>query len=135
MPTTLPEALFSCTNALVTSRKRENHEWIAKWSLRIEGLKALLPSGSGTDSGTEIVEVTEMYLKLECSFHHLDEHGSYDGWTEHRIRATPTFGGLKITISGPDRNEIKDYLHDVYHHALTRAIEWSEDAQRWLFVD
>lgn len=80
------------------------------------------PSGSGFDNGTR--------LNLECSnarrlvfttaFHHLDEHGSYDGWTEHIVTVRPNLAlGFELTVGGKDRDGIKDYIADVFHEWLS----------------
>lgn len=53
-----------------------------------------------------------------------NENGMYDGWTQHSIIVRPSFvHGLDITITGKDRNQIKEYLHDVYFSALTEPYE------------
>jgi hypothetical protein len=53
----------------------------------------------------------------------MNDGGFYDGWTEHTITVTPSFiGSMNIKISGRDRNQIKDYLHDVFSTALTEEI-------------
>lgn len=44
----------------------------------------------------------------------MDEHGGYDGWTKHKIKITPTFSGFDIYINGKNRDNIKDYLHDIF---------------------
>lgn len=87
--------------------------------------REVLPTGSGFDSGTTVgVDLsTANCLVLHTSFHHMNEHGMYDGWTEHTLRVRPTFdGSVRITISGKNRNEIKDYIHDVFHAALTASV-------------
>lgn len=90
---------------------------------KLENIESeLLPSGSGIDQGTSIdlEKSTKNKLVLTMGFHHMDEHGGYDGWTEHVVTLHPSLlHTVDITISGPNRNDIKDYLHDVYHHALT----------------
>ncbi len=85
----------------------------------------MLPSGSGIDSGTKFDLGGSLVdcLVFHVSFHHTNEHGSYDGWTEHKVRVKPAFDGVRLTISGPDRNQVKEYLHEVYSECLTRQIE------------
>jgi hypothetical protein len=87
--------------------------------------KECLPSGSGFDAGTtiDLDRSTVHRLVFRTSFHHMDESGFYDGWTEHVVRVRPTFdGGFDITISGRDRNRIKEYIHDSIHAALCAAV-------------
>jgi hypothetical protein len=44
----------------------------------------------------------------------MNEGGMYDAWTEHTIRVRPSLSsGFTLTISGRDRNEIKEYLHEL----------------------
>jgi hypothetical protein len=93
------------------------------WQAELEELaREHLPSGSGVDSGTEIDfdESKPDRITLTCSFHHMDDMGSYCGWTEHRIILRPSFiGGFDIAITGRNRRQIKEYLADLYTTALT----------------
>lgn len=80
------------------------------------------PSGSGFDAGTTI----ELHLcdgnKLvfKTSFHHMNTHGYYDGWTDHYVTVRPDMmSGIQLTITGKDRNQIKDYIHEVFYNWLT----------------
>ena len=85
-------------------------------------VKEHLPRGSGVDCGTTIVwsKTDRSKITFEVSFHHMDEHGGYDGWTEHLVIVTPEFDGINIRVTGRDRNGIKEYLADLYHDALTQ---------------
>lgn len=99
-----------------------NTQWRDRWTDRIEHIERdILPSGSGIDCGSkvDVDESDSRKIFIDLSFHHMDENGYYDGWTEHRITVSPSFDGIELKISGRDRNQIKDYLHDVYYHALT----------------
>lgn len=101
----------------------------AAWgSSRADGIEQQLkeyvrktsPSGSGIDAGIHLLEESKpLKLVFACDFHHLHEHGGYDGWTNHKAVVTPTFTGLDIRITGRDRNQIKDHLFEVFHHWLT----------------
>lgn len=84
-----------------------------------------MPSGSGVDSGTQLdLNKSEAQkLVFTTAFHHMNDHGTYDGWTEHQVTVTPVFGGVKIEISGRDRNQIKEYLHDIFAEALEKKVE------------
>jgi hypothetical protein len=103
---------------------RASPEWQEKWRNRLDRLQDMLPSGSGIDNGTKIDfdRSSESKIVLTAGYHHMNDGGYYDGWTDHTITIRPTFRGIDITISGRNRNEIKDYLHDVYHTALTDVI-------------
>lgn len=53
----------------------------------------------------------------------MNENGFYDGWTEHTITVRADLAhGFKISISGRNRNEIKDYLHEVFSDCLETEI-------------
>ncbi len=132
---TLATQLLSCTDALANSERSGNKDWASKWKLRLIGLQKLLPSGSGIDAGTKLVSVTETTIKLDCSFHHMNDAGMYDGWTQHRITVTATFGGYKVTVGGRNRNQIKDYLCDVYRDAMEANYVWSDIQGRWLDME
>lgn len=75
------------------------------------------PRGSGFDNGTTLDLDASHATKLVfiTSFHHMDEHGGYDGWTEHKVVATPAFYGFDTRVTGRDRNQIKEYIGDVFH--------------------
>lgn len=91
------------------------------------------PSGSGFDSGTKLVEeeCSSKALVFTTSFHHMDEHGSYDGWTEHKVFARPDFiFGILVTVSGPNKNDIKAYITDRFHYWLNEPAPpypWEND--------
>lgn len=81
------------------------------------------PSGSGIDCGTKFISYKNGKLKFQADFHHMNDGGFYDGWTEHVVTVSPCLAyGYEIKISGRDRNQIKDYLHDVYHHWLNADV-------------
>lgn len=102
----------------------EPNPWLDKWQEYITLLSNHLPSaGSGIDGGTHLAleSCTPAKLVFHTSYHHMD-NGSYDGWTEHTVTVRPAFAGIKLAFSGPNRNDIKEYLHDVYHTALTADV-------------
>ncbi len=81
----------------------------------------LLPSGSGIDAGMKFDWQTSTSNKLvfTFSFHHLNGGGYYDGWTEHKLILTPTFGYFDSNITGQNKNDVKDYLYDVFHSVFS----------------
>lgn len=102
-----------------------NSEWEDRHGVWLEYVeKNILPSGSGIDCGTTISEDESKPGKivLLLSYHHMNDGGYYDGWTEHKVIITPSFDGIDMRITGRDRNQIKDYLHDTYHYCLTRKV-------------
>ena len=89
-------------------------EWVNKHSENINKIMKLAPSGSGIDSGIKLDDKSNSEkLVFYFGFHHMNENGMYDGWTEHTAIITPCFGGINIKITGRNRNDIKDYLYDV----------------------
>lgn len=115
----MSSALQARSNCLASGPK---HPWTDRWHDRLEYIaKNLLPSGSGIDNGTKIDydACKPDRVVLTAGFHHMNEGGYYDGWTEHKVTIRPAFDGVDIRISGPNRNNIKDYLHEVYSYCLT----------------
>jgi hypothetical protein len=114
-----------------------NVEWKDRHREAIEQIaRDVLPSGSGIDSGTtiDIERSTQDKIVMSTAFHHMDDEGFYDGWTEHRIIARPSFiDALTLSISGRDRNDIKEYLAQTFKHILTSRVEqtWDDAKQRY----
>lgn len=125
-PRPLYQAIASALAAADNCRRSGNVEWRARHIERAESLaREYLPSGSGFDAGTIVdVEVsTADRLVFVTSFHHMTESGFYAGWTEHKVIATPSFvHGLALRITGRDRNQIKDYIADVFGDALRHNV-------------
>ena len=83
-------------------------------------LEDLLPSGSGIDNGTKIdLEKSRANkIVLTFSFHHMDEHGGYCGWSDYKAVLRPGWHGVELEIFGKDKNGILDYLHDTFRHQI-----------------
>lgn len=126
MPT-LIQAIMTTHEAIENCKRSGNSEWQVKHGIVLKHLFTMLPSGSGIDSGTKVEEISSERVKLSCGFHHMNEVGSYNGWTEHSIRVTPGWNGPLITIRGPNRNDILAYLHEVYDVCLTSEVLQSSD--------
>lgn len=120
----LYQQIASLINAYKTT---DNNEWFVRFEDRLEWIaKNVLPSGSGIDNGTKIDldKSTSEKIVLEFGFHHMDEGGYYDGWTEHTAVIRPSLAlGIDLKITGCDRNQIKDYLHETYHYVLTSEFD------------
>ena len=120
-------------NALVARRNCENSgndEWQDRWARKLEQYTKHLPSGSGIDAGSTIdmYESESEALVLRTQYHHMNDNGFYDGWTDHKLTIQPTFsGGLQINIEGEDRNDIHDYLVDTFNEALSLMVTDYED--------
>lgn len=91
-------------------------------------VREYMPSGSGFDAGTELVidACDSSCLVFKTAFHHMDEHGGYDGWTEHKVKVTAEFGGFDVYVGGQNRNQIRAYIGDVFHDALSQEVSYHE---------
>lgn len=102
-------------------------EWRANHLARVRELVAQhMPSGAGIDNGTkiDIDRSTGDRLVFTTAYHHMNDTGHYDGWTEHTVTVRPSLAwGFRLTISGRDRNEVKDYLTDVFVEALNAKVD------------
>ena len=86
-------------------------------------VKANFPSGSGFDAGTKLDwdRTTQTKLVFTTEFHHMNDGGYYDGWTEHVIYAKPHFlFDVDLRVTGRDRNQIKDYIGETFQLILMR---------------
>lgn len=126
----LYQILFSTFEAWDNCQRSGNIEWQNKHEDRLELLISNhLPSGSGWDSGTK-ANWNAWKRKPETmvfygGFHHMNDDGMYDGWTDHTITIKPSFSGITIQISGPNRNDIKEHIHSLFYEALTeQRDEW-----------
>lgn len=120
-PKTLAAHLATAIQARKNCIAASNLEWKQKHEDTIRALSQSLPSGAGIDAGTSIDldKSTAEKIVLHTAFHHVHESGMYDGWTEHTITIRPEFDGISVGVSGRNRNDIKDYLTDTFHQALS----------------
>ena len=96
-------------------------------------VKDFMPSGSGFDSGTKIDLDASHANKLvfTTSYHHMNDGGYYDGWTDHTVTITPSLvNDFDLRISGRNRNDIKDYMYQTFDQALNEDCEY----QMWAYV-
>ncbi len=107
---------------------RTGHDWAKNHKENINQIVHLIfPSGSGFDSGTsfDFDSSKDDRLVFITDFHHMDEHGGYDGWTRHNVIVTPSLMfGFDLRITGKDRNDIKDYIHECFHVACDQPIKF-----------
>ena len=108
------------------ARSRSNNPTHAELGAEaLERLESHLPSGSGLDLGPRIDDRSrENHIVIShCDFHHMSEHGFYDGWTEHTVVITPSLAwGIDVRVTGRDRNEIKEYIGEIFHDNLTAMV-------------
>lgn len=94
---------------------------------RQKRIEALLPSGSGFDNGTRLLRASDTCVEFETAFHHMNEHGYYTGWTDHKVIVSPSLlYEFTIRVSGVNRNGIKDYIADVFATLLKEEFKWME---------
>lgn len=87
-----------------------------------------LPRGSGYDNGTRFdrEKSCDECLVFYTSFHHMNESGMYDSWTEHTVKVQATHCGVEIHVSGRDRNGVKEMIAEDFGNAL-EAIAYRND--------
>lgn len=86
-------------------------------------VKANFPSGSGFDTGTHLDwdKSTKERLVFRTEFHHMNDVGMYDGWTQHEVIVKPSLlFYIDVRVTGRDRNQIKDYIGETFNHILMR---------------
>lgn len=127
----LYQHLASRVQAMENCAESGNSEWFGRHRAAIEGLvKEHMPSGSGFDNGTVLNVGTGKNcskpnrLVFSTSFHHMNESGMYDGWTEHDVIVTPDLAhDFSLSITGRDRQQIKDHIADTFYTALRLEID------------
>lgn len=101
------------------------------WDKIEEAISDGLPSGSGFDNGCEIVSHTDTKIVIDAPYHHMDEHGYYDGWVTYRATFTPTFTGPRVDVKvlGYDAtarkhadDHMRDYVAEVISEAMSRTV-------------
>jgi hypothetical protein len=122
----LYQELAALIGAIHNCRKMGNAEWEPRHTDRLESLvKDHMPSGSGIDNGTtlDLDASTPNRLVFNTAYHHMNDGGMYDGWTEHTVTVTPDLAsGYDLHISGRDRNAIKEYLSDTFGQCLDEDV-------------
>lgn len=105
-----------------------NIEWKNNHAQTMVTLMDLLPHGSGIDSSwnTDVEKCGDDRLEFYCAFHHMNEGGYYDGWTEFTVIVKPSLMfGCHVKITGPfprKYSDTRDYLHEIIEYALTREL-------------
>ena len=114
--------IASALQARLNCERTNNTEWFDRHTERIECLvHDYMPSGSGFDAGIAFDwdESTPERLVFNLGFHHMNENGMYDGWTEHSVIVKPSLQfGIDTRITGPNRNDVKEYLDYAMDDAL-----------------
>jgi hypothetical protein len=128
------ERLYAALAQLVGAYQRclsdkDQAEWAYRHKARIRELcDKHMPHDSGLDADRsgrlDLEHSTEERLVFWADFHHMDENGYYDGWTDYTVKVDPSLAfGFTLRITGRDRNDIKEYLHQVFNAALSEEVE------------
>ena len=133
MSTKLYQELAAIIQARLNCIASHNTDWEIRHSNKLQELcENFLPHGSGFDSGTAIdLDNSKVNrIILNTSFHHMDEYGGYDGWTEHQVIITPSLiSGFDLRITGRDRDGWKEYAYQEFDYILNQVID-TESMQR-----
>jgi hypothetical protein len=120
------EALAQAFIAKMNCERSANTEWELRHADKINRIcQEYLPRGSGFDSGTEIDWNASRINRLVfiTAFHHMNDGGMYDGWTHHNVILTPDLAfRFDVRITGKNRNDIKDYMSEVFSSAFNEDL-------------
>lgn len=124
----LVDARIRCLADITADKPDGGHRaaWASAHENRIKDLcREFMPSGAGFDKGTalDLADSKPDRLVFRTAFHHMDDNGYYDGWTEHAVLVTPSLiFGFTLYVKGPDKRQIKDLIHDAMHQALDTLV-------------
>lgn len=94
-----------------------SHPWLSRHEQTLADLcEEHLPSGAGFDAGTKLDDSsTPQRLVFITSFHHMNDAGYYDGWTEHTVIVSPSLAcGYELKVTGRDRNGVKEHIGEAF---------------------
>lgn len=105
-----------------------NLDWLEKHEQTLQDIEDnCLPSGSGFDAGTKIIESTENKLVLQSAYHLIDDAGYYRQWVDFKIVVTPClFGGIIVKAIGKFSalekplygSGTRDYIEETFYNLL-----------------
>ena len=110
-------------------KNRAEGEWYDRVCWRLDRLIDMLPHGAGINSTSEIIDYNMdkngncTMVSFRSDYHHMNADGYYDGWTQHTVKVYPDWAGVRLNITGRNRNDIKDYLHETWDYALSQDID------------
>ena len=125
---TVIHILSKAINARRNCKDNDNTEWEMRWLDLIRFIQRnLLPHGSGIDAENDIDvdKSNEKRILVYASYHAMNENGYYDGWIDYTVKATPAFDGIELSITGNfgKYQDVKEYLYEIYHAALTEEVD------------
>lgn len=120
------QSISTALGALQNCQRNGCHDADLIWTEVLDRLERELPRGSGFDAGTKIDRDSDPEkIRFTTSFHHMNDGGYYDGWTEHVVTISPSFQHLfDVKVSGRDRNQIKDLIATVFRCELNTITPW-----------
>lgn len=122
--------------ARIRDAQGDGDGWSERMGIAEMFIKNHAPSGSGFDCGTTLLSASEAKLVFSTEYHHMNDVGVYDGWTRHKIIIKASLidhCGFDMKITGRDRNDIKDYIADLFTDFLTTDVEEYSRGQRFNF--
>jgi hypothetical protein len=118
----LYQQLASILTAMANCTASSNAAWARRHRDALWGLvKDCMPRGSGFDRGTflDLSRSGRDRLVFLTSFHHMNEGGMYDGWTDHEVHITADLmEGFSVRVTGVNRSSIKDHIAEAFTGAL-----------------
>ncbi|MBL1176659.1 hypothetical protein [Pantanalinema sp. GBBB05] len=135
MPTPLYVKLARAVQALqhLNNKDVAQPDLEHRWETHLTELEALLPSGSGFDSGCVVNRERSRAdrLVIVAPFHPMDQNGSYLSWRQYRVIITPSltnYFDMEVTGKYPkDADGVREYIADTFQAALTRETDLRVD--------
>jgi len=121
METPIYSKIASLLQAIENCKKKNaSSKWLEKHTDNLNRILDDLPSGSGFDAGTLLNDKSiPEKLIFDVGFHHMDDNGFYDGWTEHQVIVKPSLVfGFTLRITGRNKRNIKEYIHEAFDYRL-----------------
>lgn len=133
--TTVVQRLSTHINACINCDKSQNLTWLDNHQDAIYDIERdYLPRGSGFDDGMHVYwkESDREAIIIYGAFHHMDEYGSYCGWTEHKFIVTPSFTNIiniDIDLTDNDTDMSDDEIRDTFDDFAVDALYTALTAQ------
>jgi len=116
-------------------------EWLERHEQTIKDVCDLvMPHGSGLDGKNIKLDFerskADKLVFVNLDYHHMNDNGVYCRWTDHNAIITPSLAHeFNLQITGTNKNDIKEYLTDCMHEALTVKLTYSQHEERWMRLD
>jgi hypothetical protein len=82
-----------------------------------------MPHGSGFDAGctVDMDKSTPEKVVILCPYHHMDEHGGYDGWEDYTVIVTPSLQwGMNVSVKG-GRKDHREYIAETVGYDIEQV--------------